>query len=134
MCLKIDKQFLSKKEALEYFNEPLIAKKEFEVYKILEIYENKYLSIHYGFEYKQGTQYSESKFIKTIKPYPYANKYYIEISKGLHSYTEEKINQLKKTALYNYANLEIVKMWIPKGAKYFIGENGDIVSNELIWY
>lgn len=29
---------------------------------------------------------------------------------------------------------KLVKMYIPKGSKYYKGINGDIVSNNLIWY
>ena len=59
----------------------------------------------------------------------YPTEAYTEINDGLHAYQD-----LYKADEICYDGRKIVEMWIPKGAKYYLGVNGDIVSNQMVWY
>lgn len=52
------------------------------------------------------------------------------VSEGRHAY-----NNIKKARemTYGISSYKIAKMTIPKGSKYIVGVDGDIVSNRLIW-
>lgn len=53
----------------------------------------------------------------------------IIVEEGLHAY------RLKKDAnYYSFSNDQVFPAIIPKGSKYFIGQDKDIVSNQLIVY
>jgi len=125
MCLKVDKKFKTRKEARNF--KPLIAKKEIKVYKILDT-EN--TSPYFTFTYDKGYQYS-SNFSKYIEE-NYGWK--IKINKGLHSFIDYKNAKERKYCFLYPESFKIITMYIPKGSKYYLGDDGDIVSDNLIWY
>ena len=49
----------------------------------------------------------------------------VEVHHGLHA-------KIKNSKLWD--SCKVVIMYIPKGAKYYLGVNGDIVSNQMVWY
>lgn len=58
----------------------------------------------------------------------YFNKRFLyEVYQGLHAYVS-----LEHAHKYAESDEKVVRMYIPKGAFYIIGENGNIVSNILI--
>lgn len=137
MCLIVNKMFASSEEARNYFNKPLIAKKDIKVYKILEnLNKNKttgYSPFKY-MKYKKGFQYTESHFNMNIEEY-YTSLYELCINQGLHAYIKKNSEGLKcHLSQFSYSSPEIIEMYIPKGSKYFLGKDGEIVSDNLIWY
>lgn len=127
MCLTI-RGFKTRKEAREF--KPLIAKEDIKVYKNLR--HNGY-SPYQTFKYEKGFHYSVEKFGKTVDwsydhpSYPSVKNWYLQIDKGLHSYTS--LAKAKESF-----DCKTVVMYVPKGAKYYINDNREIVSNNLIWY
>lgn len=133
MCLRINKEFSSKSEAQLYYKDPFIAKNNIVVYKVLirpNNIKNKAKSPYQCFKYKRGIKYT-SNF--------YFNIFYVDfmwninIEDGLHSWSS--VNPSCNSLLYDekITNGFVTKMIIPKGSKYFIGDKGDIVSDQLIW-
>lgn len=138
-----------------------VATRDIECFKICTLIDNKIYSLYQGFEYQLNTVYnaklsfSKSIVIKTGKVISY------EITAGIHSYstecslkrvfvpntdvlaTEEDkeiefLNVIKNESLMDsiclnfYPNRVLVKCIIPKDSIYFINENGEIVSNQII--
>lgn len=117
----LDKKF--NKEAKAKFRKELIstAKKDIKVWKILKCYDGIYRSPFRGFKYEPDVLYKA-----ILKPD-------IEFSRaifhaGLHSY-----RTCSKATYKRGSGAVIIEMIIPKGSKYVIGTNGNIVSNRLIW-
>lgn len=140
MCLKINKEFNSMKEAENFIKNFSIASKEIKVYKILENLnklKTKGESPFACFEYEKGFQYTESNFTFDVisERKNDDNKYFLNINQGLHAY-RKKDSFFLELHLKQFRNCfpEIIEMYIPKGAKYYIGNKGDIVTNQLIWY
>lgn len=52
------------------------------------------------------------------------------VRKGFHAYTKALSAE---SELISTHNLSIVKMTIPVGAEYVLGEYEEIVSNQLVW-
>ena len=104
------------------------AKKKITVYKMLcKSPSGEFISPYRGFKYKKGVIYdSNLKLIATPIPTTYI------VENGLHSF--KSIRSLKKSYVYSdyYKRAIICKCIIPKGAKYYEGNIGDIVSNALI--
>lgn len=121
MCLQIQKSFRTKKEAKEFMLKPLIAKKDIEVFKVLN---KDNTSIYKDFQYTKGFEYTNDKF--TIDYIRFLDR--LNIHSGIHSCKTKSATQIHKQDHH-----KVVKMIVPKGAEYF--ENDDeIVSNRLIWY
>ena len=121
MCLQVDKRFKTRQEARNY--KPLIAKKDIKVYKYLDFEDDVYISLFMGFKYEKGYHYS-ANISRNIFKRRHLNVWTIECNRGLHAYTNKM----------NKAYFEEIIMYIPKGSEYYLGTNGDIVSNNLIWY
>lgn len=132
MCLRIQNKFKNTIEAEKYFKNPLIAKEEIKVYKVLEQSETApytYYSPYQKFTYKQGYQYTENELTYFYDPFSKI----LEIHQGLHAYTTlNSANYTKNSYLGN--NRVIIEMYIPKGSKYFLGRDNEIITNNLIWY
>lgn len=123
MCLTI-RGFKTRRKASEF--KPLIAKEDIRVYKNLT-QNNK--SPYYDFKYEKGYHYSVTKLTKNCVFSYIMCSWRINIEKGLHTY--KQLN----TAINNRDKEEkTVIMYIPKNSVYYLGANGDIVSNNLIWY
>lgn len=120
MCLYVERDFKTKKEAIAFSKKPLIAKEDITVYKILD---RGFFSPYRDFKYKRGEEYKAtfSFFVTSIS-------HDLEVHSGLHAYVSME---------YAYGNRsdeqKIYKMTIPKGAKYFVGIFNEIVSNRLIF-
>lgn len=122
MCLYIkDSQNILNKLIKQI--KPLIAKEDIIVYKVLD--QNNY-SPYRAYKYTEGFHYYETG---DIIPEVGKCSTDIIIKKGLHSYSSYTIASTRRNSTD-----KIVKMIIPKGSKYFIGKNEDIVSDNLIWY
>ena len=129
MCLTLNKKFKTEKAALEASKNPLIAKKDMTVYKAVRpVNENKFQAIYQTFTFEKGYHYyqtgKEFSFIVSLVTYSPDSLYNLRVYRGLHSY-------IRKYQAQSKGHTE--RVIIPKGAKYFIGKNGDIVSNQLIF-
>ena len=125
MCLTSE-NYNSKKER-NIAMKPLVAKKDFKVYKILK---NK-LTPWRGFHYEPGIHYYQDKKLKPIKIKSVFG-YYFKIDEGLHCF-KDKESAIEYISNYLNITYRIVEMIIPKGSQYFIGKIGDIVTNNLIF-
>lgn len=96
---------------------PKTANKSITVYKIVTKFGKDIISQYQRFEYKLGKVYTTKFGIS-------ANK----IDQGLHAYRKEAI-RCQITGYNRYH--KVMECKIPKGAKYYIGRHGDIVSNKL---
>ncbi len=140
MCLQISKVFSSKKKCLDYFKNPTIAKQEILVYKLLEFPDysksgalKSAISPYQCFRYERGFQYTESEFSELITHEN--NKHHLYVYQGLHAYADKNAAiKMQGTLLRLDNHLILVEMRIPRGAKYFLGTNDEIVTNKLIWY
>lgn len=123
MCLTIDlnKVIFDEEETIK----PFIATKDILVWKIIT---TRNLSLYRSFKYKPNCGYPTIKF--NIR-YSYNNDIdYFKAYEGYHAYTSRRITRLRY-AKYRDVLYKIVKFYIPKGAKYYLGEDGDIVSNTI---
>ena len=115
-------------------DEPLIAKEDIKVYKVLRktdfFYEAPYNDLY---EYKKG--------VNKPKTEGHINSNGIYERGWLHAYTSRsEANRL----LQHVSHGVIVEMYIPKGARYFVGDDYDddwggyietdeICASELVW-
>jgi len=130
MCLNIG-QYKTRKEARNAKIELVkIAKKDIPVYKVLEHKDQKYLSPYQAMEYEKGYRYDEKQFrISLIKPRLFKNFWRLEGHIGLHCY-----NSLKAAHDSRGSWEKVIRMYIPKGAKYVEGMDNQIMSESLVWY
>ena len=102
-----------------------ILKEDKKVYKILEYKPKspkyKYVSWYKGFKYSFNTLYT-IKGKLTI--------YYGDVNEGFHAYRTKKA--YKNSFAWGNNRAVLVECTIPKGSEYFLGKNGDIVSNQII--
>lgn len=106
----------------EYYNKkprPFVAKKPIKVYKVLDGMYSPYRR----FRWQRGYNYYEDQPLIVGVDY----RLFI-IGKGLHAYQSR--DDAHGSFAYSSTS-RIVEMIIPKGAKYFLGDNGDIVSDKL---
>ena len=90
-----------------------VAREPITVYKVIR-FDN--TSVVRGFQYKPNTLYRLRRALKVIK-----YDEYLEINAGFHSYTYKSYQNGKK----------LVEFTIPKGAKYYVGMNSQIVSTSI---
>lgn len=116
---------------------PLVAEHSILVYKILERYMGKKYNNQYHTPY-MGTPINfcdegdNMYFYKTTRLQKDLTNTYI--SKGIHSFFDKK-TAIDDVNTYNEAELfrmSIHYAVIPKGSKFYIGEDGDIVSTNLV--
>lgn len=102
--------------------EPLIAKKDILVYKRLErnygVYETPYQDtiVNIG---SRGTRMKAELDIRGYSVYA-----------GIHAYIDKK-SVIRMAEKILDSNTVIIEAIIPKGAKYLIGTNNDIVATEM---
>ena len=123
MCLTISQYFKTRQQARDFSKQPLIAKKDIVVYKVINIFGG--ASIYRNFKYEQGYHYYQTgkrPFGFVIYKGSFQEKWKIDINEGLHSYST-----VTKATSRCDSYSKVVEMIIPKGAKYFIGSNNDIV-------
>lgn len=127
MCLTLSNRFEKVEDAIKYGKSKYtIAKDNITVYKKLWKLGKDYVSPHRCFPYEKGTHYYQDGNWCTFNTMYTTCGIQLEINEGLHAY----LNPIFVT-LGN--DMVVVKMIVPKGSKYFIGIDGDIVANNLIW-
>lgn len=130
MCLTLSKKFRSKKAAELAFSNPLIATEDIVVFKKLSKRKRKagivFSAPYQNFLYEKGTHYYQEGYDFTSRITKSGRSYELQIYEGLHAKTT--------AAATRFTNGNItIEMIVPKGSKYFLGINNDIVSNNLIW-
>lgn len=106
---------------LSVISSELTATEDMVVYKVIR---QNNTSVYYDFQYKPNTLYRLRKKLKIIN-----NGSYNGIREGFHSF---KDFQYATVEMSNWFRTEkIVKFVIPKGAKYYLGMSGDIVSTSI---
>lgn len=92
------------------------AKEDIVVYKILKQKTNE--SPYYIFKYEAGTLYRLRRAL---------NVWFGMVYTGYHAYLDRDTAFFRKTI----NKTKVVKMIIPKGAKFCVGTRGDVVSTSL---
>jgi len=133
MCLTVDKKFASEKEAKRFSKRPMRAESDMTVYKRLIPDGDKdkmYWSPYVGAGYVQNKKYKSKMAVTVHLDWDLDLKWMVQVNEGIHSYTSRMI-AIINTRCWKYGE-KVFACTIPKGAKYFIGENCEIVSNRLI--
>ena len=136
MCLSVDLGFHKVKD-----NKPiaLVAKQSILVYKVLEIegkhYYTPFISKGINFDDEYGMFFYKTTKFSIDRTYYYA-QYHYDVLRGIHSY----INLAR--ANYDKIYFEIITgsttdthihyAIIPKGSKFYIGNDCDIASSNLV--
>lgn len=137
MCLSVDLGFHKVKD-----NKPiaLVAKQSILVYKVLEVKNKHYRTPYmlkginfddeYGMFFYKTTRFSINR---THYSYYYA-QYHLDVSKGIHSYSvfDAANNASEHIKIMSGSNSNIHYAIIPKGSKFYIGIDSDIVSSNLV--
>lgn len=117
---------------------PHTAEKDMRVLKVILHHSNE--SVYKLFPYFEGMTYS-TEIIRS-EDYP-SEGYSDEITEGFHSYDPSKVTFREEGSslgvmlgdslldYWNTAIVNIVEFFIPKGATYYIGLNGDFASNAI---
>lgn len=126
MCLIVNKTWKSLKTAKK--SSIPVAKEDIKVYKLLQKRTN--LSPYQMAKYEKGKLH-ESPIIRYIRVSLFPHGCYYKVEQGLHAY--RTIEKAKSRFSYQERYCKVVEMIIPKGSKYYIGTNDDIVSNKLYW-
>ena len=128
-------------------NIPLVAKEDIEVYKVMEVMTDKMGSpfgvppyrplYHYHPGKNQSSEYDITMYgNKPVKTSP-SGQYYMVEAGYLHAYDDwYAASHLYTHMLLNSggtATIKIVKMTVPKGTKYFLGNDNDIAAETLVW-
>lgn len=104
---------------------PLIAKKDILVWKVIT---KNNISIWREFRYYPNKTYITKFYIECGNLVYNYNMMFCTVYSGFHAYLSRSIARKVKS----YVNDEkVVKFIIPKGAKYYLGDDGDIVSNKI---
>lgn len=101
-------------------DEPLVAEKKIKCYKYLRPTENGGIAPFYEYKYTFGIENHaqmklEGKFVM----------------KGFHA-LQSRLRGVEVVLLRPYENYGLYKCAIPKGAKYYLGRYGEIVSDTMI--
>ena len=128
MCLTIQTRFRTRQEARDL--QPSIAKKDMVVFKIISPIG---ISPYRNFKWEPGFHYYQDncKLPKNIRQ-NYSDQWRVRVHIGLHAFTTLYQAEVKKRNWLSQNDM-IVEMIVPKGAKYYLGENNDIVSTEMIY-
>lgn len=123
MCLTILRNSPS------YSTEPTkakIAKRDLFVVKLVTLVTNsKFASQYQDFIYEKGYIYKNDNFPATTF------KRELE-GEGLHSYTVSRVNQkVAERKIKDSLGYQFIECMIPKGTPYYIGVQGDIISESL---
>ena len=125
-----------------------IAEEDIVVYKILSKCSNKEKTMATygppyqcgrGFKYKKGVNSDDTGFEGIFKRYDDEGPYTVVESGFLHAFTDLdfalyylKVN-FSSTCLNSIIEYHVYEMIIPKGTRYFVGEQNDICAKELRW-
>lgn len=129
MCLIVKRskfnKFIERKLKILLIPRPKKARKDIKVFKVLELNGLFLHSIYYGKDRCWAVNWIYKNSIKGIVSFKNKEIHTIEVSEGFHSYVEfHNIILIHK----DYVVCEAI---IPKGSKYYLGTEGDIVSNQL---
>lgn len=129
-------------------NIPLVAEEDIEVYKVMEVMTDEkgspfgvppYRPIYrYHPGKNQSSEYDITMYgNKPVKTSP-SGRYYIVEAGYLHAYVDlYAASPLHTKVLQNSGGtttVKIIKMTIPKGTKYFLGNGGNEIASEvLVW-
>ena len=140
MCLSVNLDFHKVKN-----NKPiaLVAKQSILVYKVLEVKNNHYYTPYmlkavnfddeYGMFFYKTTRFS----IDRVRFFDQGREYReYNVSRGIHSYVDLAKANCTKNRIQVYCCLNAIPnihyAIIPKGSKFYIGTEGDIVSSNLV--
>lgn len=137
MCLSVNLGFHKVKD-----NKPiaLVAKQSILVYKVLEVknkhYRTPYMLKGINFDDEYGMFfYKTTRFSINRTHYSYYyTQYHYDVSKGIHSYFvfDAANNTSEHIKIMSGSNSNIHYAIIPKGSKFYIGIDSDIVSSNLV--
>lgn len=137
MCLSVNLGFHKVKD-----NKPiaLVAKQSILVYKVLEVknkhYRTPYMLKGINFDDEYGMFfYKTTRFSINRTHYSYYyTQYHYDVSKGIHSYFvfDAANNASEHIKIMSGSNSNIHYAIIPKGSKFYIGIDSDIVSSNLV--
>lgn len=131
MCLTAKQYFKTKKATLEA-GKGTLAKEDIIVYKALsKRTDGTIMTPYQNFPFEKGNEYYQDDRklgarARKVSVSPITWK--LVIHSGLHACTTKEEAQRK------YRADIVAEMIIPKGARYVIGNDEDIVSTRLIWY
>lgn len=128
MCLTI--RGIKNETALNKLKKyPKIATEDIQVFKLLKA--SGYPLYQTKFKYEKGNHYYQKGHPFTFGTYrDWDDNIVLEISEGLHAFKNLTRAQRCKASWHN---IRIIKMIVPKGAKYYLGNDEDIVSDQLIF-
>lgn len=107
---------------------PKVAKKDITVYKVLQL--NGYSPYRSNFKYEKGYHYYQTDKEPAFTFFESSFPLRLEINRGLHSCKTK--HAAEKIRWFYPEGRKIVKMIIPKGAKYYENEE-HYVSDQLIY-
>ena len=100
--------------------EPLVAKKKIKCYKYLRPTENGGTAPFFGYKYTFGVEnHTQMELTDRF------------VTKGFHAF-QSRFRGLEAVLLCPYEKYGLYKCIIPKGAKYYLGNYGEIVSDTMI--
>ena len=106
---------------------PNIADDDIVVYKVVTVFRGKFrAAIQRNHYYEPGKTYSQPEVFDNIEAVLYSQGTIVRIYEGYHSYSDfeaAKFTAVQLCSPYNRAEQVILKCIIPKGAKYFCGED-----------
>lgn len=123
MCLRIDPK-KHKKRGQNYISHK--TKRNLIVYKRLSYYSNyDNYSFYTPFQRLQVKIGEKGSILKARFTYSY---FHNEINTGIHAYATKK--RAIRSMRYNPGGI-IIKATIPKGTRYYLGDDGDIVAMKM---
>lgn len=136
MCLSVNLDFHKVKN-----NKPiaLVAKQSILVYKLLEVknkhYYTPYMIKSINFDDEYGMFFYKTTRFGINRTYSY-KRYHYDVSRGIHSYVDLVKANCTKDWIQVYCCLNVIPnihyAIIPKGSKFYVGSNCDIVSSNLV--
>lgn len=100
--------------------EPLIAEKDILVWKLIN---KNNVSLHQRFFY------SPNKLFPKVGLNIFSSCVHKRIFRGYHAFRSRDAARIDRS--YQCGDLKVVKFYIPKGAKYYIGDDNDIVADRI---
>lgn len=106
-----------------------IAEAPISVYKVLQKRWRGGTAPYMPFQYRRGKTYSISRLYLTLRDGIY------RVHRGFHAYRNQDYAAVMCNLLNqnNEGKFKIVKMVIPVGAEYVLGDSAEIVSNKIRW-
>lgn len=94
------------------------------------------VSFHQGFRYQAHTLYRHRQALKSCDSYanpfaPNSKSRFFQYIKGFHSFSKETSCMCNFFNPYAHIDMKVVEFFIPKGAKYLLGMNGEVISSSI---